>query len=482
MEFSINAHDAKPEEVKWKLEEKLGCVFGDPRPLPGAGSGRVYYRLPSDRFQAIYTNGSDAAENASFVALSDLLRRHGINVPEVYLFEEGIGYFQEDLGSTDLLSLIKKGEERDLPKQTMRMLAQMQTIPEAEWDDLVCYKPFGERLVMFDLNYFKYDFLKPLGYTFDEDALQDEFERFTQRVLEVPENLWGLMMRDCQSRNVMVKYGEATSKSLHAQNMTPYFIDFQSARKGPGLYDAVSFAWQAKAGFSAEQRQNLLKVYAEEFGEIRGILPEEILRHTDTFVILRTLQVLGAYGFRGVIEKKAHFIESLTAAAKNFLELYQKGTLADYPQLSAIALAFGTDPRFLPVDSSTLQIKVFSFSYKKGYPEDLTGNGGGFMFDCRGMHNPGRYEEYKTLTGRDKPVIDFLEERGEVQEFLKNAWGLIDPSVSTYLRRGFSSLQIGFGCTGGQHRSVYCAEATARHLRNKFPEADVILIHREQGK
>ena len=277
------------------------------------------------------------------------------------------------------------------------------------------------------------------------------------------------MFRDFQSRNVMVCDGK------------PYFIDFQGGRRGPGIYDAVSFLWQAKAGFSDDFRSKMLDYYFEMrhvlAGENRDYVRERKL--TYDFALFRTLQVLGAYGLRGLVERKAHFIESIPPALRNLRSLLSSGAADDYPELKRICNEICNDARFKENESGALHIKVFSFSYKKGYPADYTGNGGGFMFDCRGMHNPGRYQEYKSLTGRDRAVIDFLEERGEVQEFVRKAVDIVSPSVETYIRRGFSNLQIGFGCTGGQHRSVYCAEHVATILADKYPEATVTLIHRE---
>lgn len=263
----------------------------------------------------------------------------------------------------------------------------------------------------------------------------------------------------------------------------PYFIDFQGGRPGPVIYDAISFLWQAKAGFSDDFRQEMLEHYFEELSRLTSCRRNEQEEHqsVNRFALFRTLQVLGAYGLRGLVERKAHFIESIPAALENLKILIENGAVDRYPELKRVCSCVCTDKRFAKKTEDGLRVTVFSFSYKKGYPADFTGNGGGFMFDCRGMHNPGRYAEYKSLTGRDKPVIDFLEERGEVQQFVENAVGMVSPSIETYLRRGFSNLQIGFGCTGGQHRSVYCAERTAQVIAEKFPSAHIVLIHREQG-
>jgi hypothetical protein len=260
----------------------------------------------------------------------------------------------------------------------------------------------------------------------------------------------------------------------------PYWIDFQGGRKGVCLYDAVSFLYQAKAGFSADFRRDMMDVYVAEYSRVTGSDKAEIKKAIPSILLLRTLQVLGAYGFRGLFERKAHFVESIPGALANLHDLIDSSALNSLPELKRLALVMVEDSRFKLRVSTGLEVTVFSFSYKKGYPDDFSGNGGGFMFDCRGMHNPGRYDEYKPLTGRDEPVKKFLEQCGEIQPFLHSAWEMIDPSVACYIRRGFTSLQIGFGCTGGRHRSVYSAEATARHIKCKFPEAIVRLVHREQ--
>lgn len=438
--------------------------------LPGAGSDRVYSRLQSGERSVIATEGADAKENRAFVELARVFRRHSANVPEIIAVSDDFSrYLQEDLGDQSLLPLLSTPSRMELSAKTLRALVRLQTVPEGEWRDAVMCAPFSRRLVMWDLNYFKYEFLKPSGIPFDEEELEDDMERLASDVESVDGRLWGFMYRDCQSRNVMIRDGE------------PWWIDFQGGRKGPMIYDAVSFLWQAKAGFTKEERWALLEVYADELSKTIGVEPRLILAEVGKFALLRTLQVLGAYGFRGLVEKKAHFIESIPAAVRNLAELAEEGALDRYPEIRKIARE-ALESRFMKKEEpGRLTVKVFSFSYKKGYPEDLSGNGGGFMFDCRGMHNPGRYDEYKPLTGLDKPVRDFLEEKGEVGPFGDKAFDIVAPTIDRYIKRGFSSLQVGFGCTGGRHRSVYCAQAFAERVAKEFPEARVVLCHREQG-
>ena len=440
--------------------------------LPQAGGDRVYLRLSDNDTgkSAIGVIGPDLRENRTFLDLSICLNDIGMPVPRVLEVADNVDvYLLEDLGDISLFDLIKAKKGADIEEKCMRILAKLQTIPKNKWEHAVQFPRFGARQASWDLHYFKYEFLKPSGIVFDEENLEKDFDAIRDAIENWPDVLSGFMYRDFQSRNIMVKDG------------IPRLIDYQGGREGPALYDAISFLWQAKADFSSDRKNALLRIYAEEFAKLRGISPELILKHVPFIALLRTLQVLGAYGFRGLIEHRAHFIESIPMALENLSDIISSGIADRIPELKRVCIRLASDPRFKKDSTcSGLTVHVFSFSYKKGYPDDFTGNGGGFMFDCRAIHNPGRYPEYRQLTGRDRPVIDFLEQRGEVFTFLKGAWMLTDATVEKYIKRGFSSLQIGYGCTGGQHRSVYCAEATAKHISQKFPEAKVILIHREQ--
>lgn len=454
------------------LYEKCFGVVPDVVRLPGAGSDRRYYRMSAPGFPTVVaTEGDDLVENKAFVSLSRAFRKAAQNVPEIIASDEDCTcYLQEDLGDKQLLQALSSEERMILSEKAIVSLVGIQTTPEALWEPCVVNAPFSERQVMWDLNYFKYEFLKPAGISFYEDRLEDDFIAFTSKVVSGDRNLWGFMYRDCQSRNVMIRDGE------------PWWIDYQGGRRGPLLYDAVSFLWQAKAGFSEDERKHLLHIYASALACVRGVDEESILSGVDDMALLRTLQVLGAYGFRGLVEKKSHFIESIPGALSNLSQLLDKSVLDGYPELKRVCRVAVSSRFAEAIQKDGLTVKVFSFSYKRGYPEDLTGNGGGFMFDCRGMHNPGRYERYKKLTGLDKDVKDFLEERGEVKEFVDKAVGMVYLSVAKYLERGFSSLQVGFGCTGGQHRSVYCAQAFGEIIAGLFPQSRVEIIHREQGR
>lgn len=435
--------------------------------LPQAGGDRQYFRLSGQDRHCIATFDPDDREARCFLSLARIFNKSGCAVPEILAVSDDCRfYLQEDLGDVSLFSKLKDADVETLVMSTLERLVKLQQTDISMWSSCVDSTPFCKRQVMWDLNYFKYEFLKPSGVVFDENLLEDDFERLANKLTSIPSRFWGFMMRDCQSRNVMISDG-------------PKFIDFQGGRFGPCLYDAVSLLWQARAGFSPEFRDEMLQCYANLFcGDPETA--EDMLSSKNDIVLFRTLQVLGAYGFRGLVQHRAHFILSIPGAIENVGDLVNFGALDEFPELKRVCQSLAEDPLYRRrSETGKLRIEIFSFSYKKGYPQNMSGNGGGFMFDCRAMHNPGRYMEYKSLTGMDAPVIRFLEDRGEVQSFLQGAWSLTDPAIERYISRGFTNLQIGFGCTGGQHRSVYCAEATARHIRDLFPEAQVCLVHRE---
>lgn len=464
------------KDAGYELSRLYVATYGvtpDILALPSAGSDRKYFRLSAPGCPTVVgTWGENRNENRSFVELARVFAKEGMPVPAVYAESaDGLAYLQEDLGDGSLLPLLAGENGIRLAEESLRELVRLQTVDEGKWSGHVMSPAFSARQVMWDLNYFKYDFLKPCGILFDEERLEDDFERMSRHLTSFHPSAMGFMYRDFQSRNIMVRDGAVR------------FIDFQGGRKGPMLYDAVSFLWQAKARFPMEVRMSLLSKYAGMLSEARGISADVILKDFGLMALFRTLQVLGAYGFRGLVEKRAHFIESIPMALENLRVLLSMGAADKYPELKKVAEKI-LESRFAHVgvgDEGVLTVSVFSFSYKKGYPEDLTGNGGGFMFDCRGMHNPGRYEEYRSLTGLDSPVIKFLEDCGEVQGFVGNAVKIVSPSIERYSKRGFRNLQVGFGCTGGRHRSVYCAEAFASLVASGFPEVRVRLEHREQG-
>lgn len=452
--------------------------------LKGEGSNRKYYRLKHKESgeTCIGVLGENKEENDAFIYLSKHFKSKGLSVPTfIGASTDNMAYIQEDLGDQSLFGLVANGiktgkfsaEEKDILRKAIGMLPALQFEGSTELDFSICYPQaeMDRRAVMWDLNYFKYCFLKLQKTDFSEPLLEDDFEKLANSLLRVPAHTF--MVRDFQSRNVMVKDGN------------PYFIDYQGGRKGPFLYDLASFVWQAKANYPTVLKEELIETYYNALQKYVKLPREAFNEQLQEMVLFRTLQVLGAYGFRGLIEKKQHFIESIPFAIRNMKELLANGAAKNYPHLNEVLTKLVNKPELQmketneELDLSKLTVKVYSFSYKKGIPADESGNGGGYVFDCRGVHNPGKYDEYKPLTGRDKPVIDFLEKDGEILKFLECVYTLADAHVQRYIERGFSSLMFSFGCTGGQHRSVYSAQHTAEHIAKKFG-VKVELIHREQ--
>lgn len=449
--------------------------------LKGAGSNRIYYRLKSNSHIAIGVNGESNIENKAFVELSVHFKKQLLPTPKVFAHTNDYQYYiQEDLGNTSLFDYIENGiktnvfsqDEKTMLFKTIQLLACMQFDGARGLDFKQCYPQaeFDHDTVMWDLNYFKYCFLKTTGIDFSEPALEKDFKILSSKLLQDKSNTF--LYRDFQARNVMIHEGH------------PYFIDFQGGRKGPIYYDVASFVWQAKASYPSELKEELIENYLQTLEAYIPVNRVEFSEKLNLFVFFRTLQVLGAYGFRGYFEKKNHFIESIPFAIKNLKEIMEKIDIESYPELSKILKTMCNLPQFnmqseKEFDKTKLCITINSFSFKYGIPEDASGNGGGYVFDCRGMNNPGRYEEYKTLTGLEKPVIDFLEKEGEITQFLESIYKLAETHVVDYLRRGFTSLMFNFGCTGGQHRSVYSAQHLAEHLANKYG-VKIKLTHREQ--
>ena len=455
--------------------EKPCCTL-----LKGEGSNRKYFRLSSNKGSLIGVQGESVDENKAFIALAKHFENQQLNTPKVVaVSDDFLFYLQEDLGdvslsqaiASDIKAHVFSDESRAILRKTMSQLADFQFNAAKGLDFSVCYPipEMDKTSIMWDLNYFKYCFLKLMKVNFLEVNLERDFNKLTDDLLQYDSNTF--LYRDFQSRNVMLKDGN------------PYFIDFQGGRRGPIFYDVASFVWQAKANYPEEVREELIQAYMESLRKYQTVNEVAFKKTLALFVLFRQLQVLGAYGYRGLFEGKKYFIESIPLAMKNIADLIAKNDFSAYPYLISILknLAEGyVHEEKKVLDNTKLTVKVFSFSYKKGIPEDTSGNGGGYVFDCRGVHNPGKYDQYKPLTGMDQPVIDFLEQDGEILKFLDHIYALADAHVQRYMERGFSSLMFSFGCTGGRHRSVYSAEHVAAHIAQKFG-VRVELCHREQN-
>ena len=443
--------------------------------LAASGSNRRYYRLRGVR-SLVGVLGTSCEENIAFIELARHFGERGLPVPEVVaVSDDSMAYLQSDLGDSILFGAIEKGrltrsfsaEERELLSRTIRLLPDLQFNGAVGLDFSKCYPlpQFDTRTVLWDLNYFKYCFLKATGLEFQEDRLEDDFQAMAEVLMRSMSSTF--MYRDFQSRNVMLCDGN------------PYFIDFQGGRKGPYFYDVASFLWQAKANFPDSLRSELIHEYIDSLRRYVPVDESYFMEQLRHFVLFRTLQVLGAYGFRGYFEKKPHFMQSVPFAVANLRELL-KEPFAEYPYLTSVLRELcGLKQFSSEADKRSLTVKVMSFAYKTGIPNDASGNGGGFVFDCRAVNNPGKYERYKPFTGLDANVIKFLEDDGEITDFLSHCYNLVDASVARYIERGFTNLMVCFGCTGGRHRSVYSAQHMAEHLNDKFG-VKVELVHREQ--
>lgn len=450
--------------------------------LPQAGSERHYYRIHTPGKTFIATHGANLKENETFIYFSRHFKERNLAVPEIFCInkEKNI-YIQEDFGDTSLINKLEENgltpDVYNLYKESLVQLARLQFTGNKDLDYEKCLTntSFGKQAIMADLLYFKYYFLDALRRPYNKQKLIDDFEALSNYLSHTEFKYF--MFRDFQSRNIMVK----ADNSVH-------FIDYQGGMQGAPQYDVASLLWQARANLPDDWKQYLLEEYINAFEKtIEEPVDRETFRSQyNGYVLIRLLQVLGAYGFRGLFERKAHFLTSIPLALKNlkwFADNQNLGiALPEFKKILEICISDEVIKEFTPVQATAetpLVVTINSFSYKKGIPVDDTENGGGYIFDMRGILNPGRIEKYKTQSGLDKDVKDFLEQQTDMPQFLNGVYNIIDISVTDYIKRGFSSLMINFGCTGGQHRSVYAAEALARHLRNKF-KVKIQLSHTNQ--
>lgn len=448
--------------------------------LPQAGSERHYFRIHTADKNYIVTYGANIKENESFIYFSAHFKKRGLATPQILCInaEKDI-YIQDDFGDVSLLNeLEEKGyieSVYNLYKESLHQLALLQVKGHEGLDYKKCLTntSFGKQAIMADLLYFKYYFLDALRRPYDKQKLIDDFEALSNYLSHTEYKFF--MMRDFQSRNIMIKKDNSVG-----------FIDYQGGMKGAPQYDVASLLWQAKANLPDDWKHNLLEDYMNSFETIvEETVDRDVFRSQyNGYVLIRLLQVLGAYGFRGLFERKAHFLTSIPLALQNLKWFINNQSLGiavpEFKKVLEICISDEVIKEFTPIqatDETPLVVTINSFSYiKTGYPKDETKNGGGFVFDMRGILNPGRFDDYKHLSGLDKPVKDFLEQQTKMPDFLNSVYSIVDIAVEDYIKRGFESLMINFGCTGGQHRSVYAAEAIARHLRNKF-KVKIILQH-----
>jgi len=439
--------------------------------LPQSGSERRYFRLFDAEDSVIGTYGANIKENETFIYFSNHFRKKDLPVANVLAVNDTVtAYLQEDFGDRSLLNILEEKKFADevyfLFKKSLEALAELHVRGDDGLNYNLCLTntEFGKQAIMADLLYFKYYFLDALRRPYDKQKLIDDFEALSNYLTRTEYKYF--MFRDFQSRNIFVK----DDNSIH-------FIDYQGGMKGAPQYDVASMLWQARANLPDEWKENLLVDYMNAFENIIGSsLERNIFRSQyNGYVLIRLLQVLGAYGFRGLFERKAQFLTSIPLALRNLKWFFENQSFGiavpEFAKVLSICVSDEVVEHFTPLqanEQTPLLVRICSFSYRKGIPQDDSGNGGGFVFDCRGILNPGRIQEFKTMHGRDKSVKDYLEQQTRMNEFLNSVFDLVDITVEDYIGRGFDSLMVSFGCTGGQHRSVYAADALARHLRNKF--------------
>ncbi|MEN8121262.1 MAG: RNase adapter RapZ [Bacteroidota bacterium] len=461
--------------IKWSGED-----VKEIKALPESGSYRKYFRVLGNSKSAIAVYNDDKKENLAFLQFSKHFKNKNLPVPEIFAenLTENI-YLQEDLGETTLFAFITEkrpgveftDELTNIIKKVLDQLVKFQVLGANNFDYSYCYprSAFDKQSMMWDLNYFKYYFLKLAKIPFDEQDLESDFLKFSDFLLEADNKYF--LYRDFQTRNIMIRDGE------------PYFIDYQGGRQGALQYDLASLLYDAKADIPQENRNELRKYYIEKLSEYQVVDKEKFNNYYFGYVLIRIMQAMGAFGFRGFYEKKVHFLQSIPFAIQNLEYLLDTVQLpVEFPELMKVlrSLTKSEELKKFKNPKRRLTVTITSFSYKKGLPVDLSGNGGGFIFDCRAVHNPGKYEKYLELTGRDQDVIDFFEKENEMHLFLASAFRMVDQSVDKYLKRRFTNLMVSFGCTGGQHRSVYSAESLSTHLKDNF-DVEVVLQHRELG-
>jgi aminoglycoside/choline kinase family phosphotransferase len=481
------------EVLRYLFERHFRSPVEHVQPLQGGlgGSGRRIFRLVGENVTAIGVLYDVREENVAFLEFSRHFRRHGFPVPEIYAEDLDRGaYLEEDLGDTTLFEFLSKNRDGDeiapsvtaAYRQVVSFLPRFQVEAGLDLNYKVCHPraSFDRQSIAWDLNYFKYYFLRLSGVPFNEQALETDFGRLTRFLLTAPRDYF--LYRDFQSRNVMLRNG------------SPFFLDYQGGRKGALQYDIASLLYDAKADLPPGMRQSLLDHYLLTLRKFVDVTPEAFMQHYYAFVYIRIMQALGAYGFRGFYERKPHFLQSVPYALKNLSWLLDnvelpvalpelltafKNMLASHKLLSLLPPAL--EPHKLDSMLPGLTVRIFSFSFHQGAPpKDETGNGGGFVFDARGIPNPGREERFKNLSGKDAPVIEYLDQQESAHQFLAHVTALVDASVKNYQSRGFANLMVSFGCTGGQHRSVYLAEHLASHLRKAG--VDVVVRHLQLEK
>lgn len=466
---------------KWAVEDVESIT-----PLPKAGSTRKHYRIKGKTKSAIGTFNPEEKENVAFITFGRHFKRYNLLVPEIYSYELSKNiYLQEDLGDQSFYNLalgLRKGPELPseiviLYKRILDQLPKFQIVAGKYFDYNACYprSNYDHQSMFWDLNYFKYYFLKFAKIQFDEQRLEEDFYKLVDFLLQADSNFF--MYRNFQSKNIIINEGQT------------FFIDYQGGRKGPLQYDVASLLFEPKANIPIEMREELLNYYMQSVQQYIMVSKDSFLKYYFEFALINTLQVMGVYGFQGFYEKNEYYLTSIPFAVENLKWIFEnKMRNLDLPELNKVIekIIYNKELQKYTWENTPkgkVRIRINSFSYFDKEPEDLSGNNGGYVFDCRSLHNPGRYDKYRDLTGLDREVILFLENDAQVIKFLDNVYALIDSSIMNYLSRGFTDLMVSFGCTGGQHRSVFAAEKLANHIRDKFKiSVEIFHIKLEKSK
>jgi aminoglycoside/choline kinase family phosphotransferase len=453
--------------------------------IAGDGSNRSYYRLIGDDLRtAVGAVGPDHEENHAFISFTQAFRTAGLPVPEIYGKDQSIGvWIEQDLGDTTLFNALVEARKREpgtpfptsmlpLYRRVVEVLPRFQVDGGRVIDYALAYPrdAFDRQSILWDLNYFKYHFLKLAHVPFNEQRLENDFATLADFLLRADTRHF--LYRDFQSRNIMMVDDE------------PYFIDYQGGRRGAPQYDIASLLYDAKADMPDAVRDQLLAHYLDALSGHLDFDRDEFVQLYRGYVLVRIMQAMGAYGYRGFFERKPRFLQSVPFAARNIRRLLENGLPVAVPELQGVFERIVESWAHKGEDADVppgLTVRVTSFSFRRGYPDDEGGHGGGFVFDCRSLTNPGRHVEYRTMCGRDAGVVEYIERCSEAHHYWTHVRSLVDAQIDEYLRRGFTSLTISFGCTGGQHRSVYFAERLSAHIRHAHPEVNVWLSHREEN-
>jgi len=434
--------------------------------LQQSGSYRKYYRITTENSSILGVYNPDNNENLAFLIFTKHFYHQGFNVPEILAeFKDENIYFIKDLGDETLYNFLQNTQNEDLKLLTYKKVVdelikiQFKGIKGLDLSYAYPRESFDNQSIMWDLNYFKYFVLKIAKVPFNEQKLEDDYALFSDILTKVDMNYF--LYRDFQSKNIMLKDNKV------------YFIDYQGGRKGAFYYDLASLLNDSKAKLSISFKQKIIDYYYSVISTKISISEETFLKNYYSYALIRVLQAFGAYGFRGVVENKINFIKNIPQAFKNVENLIkQASVLEKLPELKKSLIYLIEKSEFagkFAKPKNQVIVSINSFSYKRaGYPEDKTGNGGGFAFDCRFLPNPGRETKYKQLTGKDKEVIEYLNAYIEVETFVSQSVEIIRKAVKNYAELGYTNLQVNFGCTGGQHRSVFCAEKTYQILSELY--------------